>query len=609
MNELLPFEYCQEFPSKYVLSPELSANENSISATLLLAYETSNQLPPDSAELKIVFENAVANDVNEEVTLTVEEALSSELNLIDSNTLMLKLKLDTFPNYLSGFVVLATLSYPIDIVAQTGKVKLFPGENSTSPQSSKFSRVIYSEDFPEGDYYKRVRIFNTTEEVVGGIRRAVDLSGSPSTQRLGICSIEGVDFGTYSQAELLQLVPNDVRIEVRRESLNPSNNRTISPLPDDIITWTDELIEFYVPTVGYIDGTALLGRAGAFDGHIRVVTPGSSDRAPSVTTVFYNQRSSPSQVDSRRSTSSDDISMRKQWLENRDLESTSSERGLTFVIDASFVTALEFTNDLDDAKDDLCDAAAELTSVTGIPLDIVDECPLGVDCSIIQGNAITSTDPSTIALAQGLTASTPASCTDDEPRAYDAILDFNNTLTDKFLSRVASPTGGGQRVIYNQALHEFGHILQQAHVADNEQLMSVFARATTSVSSAAEACGVHVRNVSLSVPSICSNVIDFSQQPTACATSPTNEISVNELQVSMRYSAIEQSMIVDFNASTSFATNPHYFLSDLQGRHLKLGRLEGLKSNIPLFNLIPGVYAFTIVSDDRLVTSTFVVTR
>ena len=281
MNEYAPFEYCEIFQSGHVLRPKVSFADDSVEVPIDMMYSRHFQAPTGDVTIQLEFPNPVANYVKGRVNIEVMEAFSANVEIIDDYSLTVEFIATPYDGYRESAMTLGNLKYPGDHLSDLAGVKIKDVLENGLESPSEFERTVFDEnDILTREFFKAPRITSVTSEVVGGIRRAVSLSGSVSTQKLGILSIVGRDLGNYSAADLLQLVPRSVRIEMRREADNPSNAITITPLPDDIITWTDQLIEFYVPTFGYLDfdrAALSIGHSGAFSGKVLVINQAGQD--------------------------------------------------------------------------------------------------------------------------------------------------------------------------------------------------------------------------------------------------------------------------------------------------------------------------------------------
>ncbi len=613
MKEYIEFEYCESYPSYYVAAPSLTFEDGSPVGGIGFAYESHNQLPAQPMTIEFQFEEPVADQALDNASFFLSEAIDYDAESIDSFTISVTYYLDSFPTYLDSIVSLGTVDYSFDELSALSNVRVIPVDQAVDTDKSALDRIIYQDDTPGKEGFKRARITEITPEVVAGIRRPLslpNLAGAPNpptAARPGIVTITGTDFNNYTTAELGAKIPNDVRIEMMRES-GDFTGVTISPLAGDIISWTDTEINFYAPTYGYLDYSIsnpnMIGESGAFGGRIRVITEDGNDQAPFRTEVFFNQKSSSSFVASRVNPSTDDNSLRKQSHRNgQSIEST--ERGYTFVLAPTFVTSLrDGVSDLADAKLDLCDAAAEWTKATGIPIDIVDTCPPDINCSVITGNRIPVTSTDEDALAAGLTSVLPQTCAIEEPRVQTAELRFNNTFVPRRFTSRARSFLGQKEVIYDQALHEFGHILQLLHVDNRIELMFPSASAGNSLTSAAVACGIHVNNVSLSYPTLCGNVIQKDFIPTDCATSPIQEISNRVDGVKVLYDQESSRLLVEIESQVTKQLQLTVY--DVIGRPVKVESCSIGLNTISLDESMTGFYSAVLNGSQTQIAIPFV---
>ncbi|MFK8056598.1 MAG: hypothetical protein AB8F78_10800 [Saprospiraceae bacterium] len=621
MKEYIEFEYCKTYPSYYIAAPSLTFEDGSPTGEIGFAYESHNQLPAQPMTIEFQFEEPMADQALDNASFSLSEAIDYDAESLDPFTLSVTYYLDSFPTYLDSIVSLGSISYSLDELSALSNVRAMPVEQTADPEKSELDRVIYQEETPGKEGFKRATITEITSEVVAGIRRPLSLpilAGAPNPAgpaRSGIVTIKGTEFNDYTQAELNAKIPVDIRIDLVRESLDLSNVKTISPLAGDFIYWTDSEIKFYAPTLGYIDyatsTSSLIERAGSFGGRILVVTEGGQALAPSRTEVVFNQRSSPSGDPLRipnpfMTPSSDDISMRKQ-LKIDDFEAESTERGLTFIIDPSFTTSLKFRGaDFAEAKIDLCDAAGEWTKATGIPIDIVETCPVGIECSIINGGQIGVSTASGEVLAAGTTRSTAQpSCSAEEPRAFSAELRFSNVADPPvFISRALSSTGGGRDVIYDLAMHEFGHILQQNHVDNPNELMFPIARGSYTITPAAIECGIHVSNVSQLLNGQCSNVLEKSFIATDCSTSPTSEAISEYKGINIQYDLVSKSLRV--NIDPIITEKFELIVYDAVGRQVFVRKCENGENRFVLRQMPLGFYSAYLKGGKTQIATPFV---
>ena len=247
-----------------------------------------------------------------------------------------------------------------------------------------------------------------------------------------------------------------------------------------------------------------------------------------------------------------------------------------------------------EAKNDLCMAAAAWTAVTGVPIDFVDECPSGLTCHKVTSVPVNINSQQFDALAAGLSSAEAVSCsgTNDEPRMTAAELRFNSFSSPRWRPN-AFRLAGRPEVIYDIALHELGHILQQNHVDNNSELMrrirmTIGGYLSDPLTPAAKAGGVHVGNVSRGLP--CNNVpVSKFQNENCFGTSGNTTPQEDGQAINIFFDIISSNLIVELSDS-EISNHFKIEIYDCLGRTVILRDGSGYRSEIDLSELPYGYF-------------------
>jgi hypothetical protein len=402
MQEYAEFEYCRSFTSQYVAVPSLVFADGKPQAEIKLGYESHTQLPPQSMTLELTFENPVAHSVLDDATFTLIEAVDFSSSVEDSFTLSVTYQVDSFTYYLNSTATLGTITYSNDQIASIGRVEVLPIYGTSNANRSDLDRVVFEEEDPGKEGFKRATITSVSAEVVAGIR--------------------------------------------------------------------------------------------CFN-----ITGGILPRRP-------------------------------DQLTNESLAQGSSAARLD------------------------CDQQS------------------------------------------------------DQPRVIFAELLFNTFADDpdtgpKFLSRQLAGNFT-QAVVYDVALHEFGHILQQLHVDDPNELMFPSTYGASDVTDAAVACGIHVRNVGGSVSDMCSNIISADFIPKSCGTSPTKENENNVNGINMFYDFNSANLVVSI-ASSSYEDSV-LSVADATGRIVFTSTCTFGENRFSLNSIPKGFYGAILQGADFQIAKSFI---
>ena len=153
VNEIIPFEYCSSFESKYVIAPKLTLSDDSVSLAFRFGYESHNQLPAAPASLEIHFRGPVALDLVDEVSISLNEGVEYSLEAINSTTWTLAIEVDSFDFYLEDLVQVVKISLSAALISQLGSVEVKKGDSPRLNGKSFFSRIVYEEDVPKGQSF------------------------------------------------------------------------------------------------------------------------------------------------------------------------------------------------------------------------------------------------------------------------------------------------------------------------------------------------------------------------------------------------------------------------------------------------------------------------
>lgn len=306
----------------------------------------------------------------------------------------------------------------------------------------------------------------------------------------GIVTITGENFGDLDPNDFEDNIPDNYRVEFNREETIGSNSFKITPLPEDYISWTDEEIIVRVPTAGWrynnnnqFDGPV---PSVATTGFINVRNPDGSDNDPDDHVdadkrlrVHFAQRNG---IDA--------------FTENHSLsvvlEAVSGNGGYRFIFDPSF-DGIVSAAQLNAAKQDVKDAFCEWNMFTGAQLEALDNCPNN-DCFLIKRENIPNPQAGMVALAAGVTGTSPFSCPNHFVVNFME-LQFNSQIIDWEVSGGGNPDPN-DNIIEAAALHEIGHLLQLGHVYMDDATMHPLYGNDIIVDADAAAGASHVANTS-----------------------------------------------------------------------------------------------------------------
>ncbi len=174
----------------------------------------------------------------------------------------------------------------------------------------------------------------------------------------------------------------------------------------------------------------------------------------------------------------------------------------------------------------------------------------------------------------------------------DPELRFNPFDRPSWVAR-ADRLAGQTTVIYDIALHEFGHILQQNHVEASSELMHPLASLGVSLTPAAASCGVHVRNVSSSVG--CNNIPVISSVGGECTSSSV--VEAERVTPRIWYNPTTRSVEIDL-LDVSRRQAALLSCHDLNGRLLWVDQTRNSNFSRSMSSLPSGAYVISTTTAD-----------
>ena len=365
------------------------------------------------------------------------------------------------------------------------------GVKSVQIVDAKFKDGSTVSDFEDLDilYNKFVKEYFATPditsfepaEVCAGVK-ADQSSGNPVVS--GHVIIKGNNFGDIDPINFATEIPNNYRVEFRREEDETSHAFKVTPLPEDYVYWTNTEIKVRVPTAGRLvnNNNLLSGDPKAVNGvtgRITVRTPDGFDDTGSnflkVKFAHFNE------IDLGNS----NHSFLRKMLDQ------SGNGGYYLRFDPSFLDI--YPPSPSSAKQDVIDAFCTWNNLTEAKLEVIDPCPTGALCFDVDYKFISSSGSTSTVLARGLSNPSQFACA-GEVVITSMNLRFNNVVTNW---KPSSQAGSfDPYVIKTTAYHEGGHMLQLGHVYNTGSLMYPNYSNNFTIDADAIAGGTHVTNVS-----------------------------------------------------------------------------------------------------------------
>ena len=290
-----------------------------------------------------------------------------------------------------------------------------------------------------------------------------------------IVTISGSNFGDLdlNLEEDLNRIPEDYRVDFRREEDNSSESDRVSPQRRDYIEWTNTLIRVKVPSGGYVvagntvinPGSGPVAQKPAVSGTVRVVTPLGHSTADDLINIVFS-------VINSKVFSPNALFQNKLFGQN-------PFGGYYFIFEPSFNDIVP-NSQLNTAKQEVIRAFCEWNENTNVPFAVLETCPPDAICLNIGAIVLTTNGEPDLNIGAAAPSNTTMTICTDESVVIDMRLRYNLAIDNW---QTGPPLPGNPYNIYKTALHEVGHLHQLHHVREPTSIMnSTFYTSNTSSS-------------------------------------------------------------------------------------------------------------------------------
>jgi hypothetical protein len=412
-------------------------------------------------------------------------------------------------------------------------------------------------------------------EVCAGVK-ADQSSGNPVVA--GHVIIKGNNFGDIDPTDFATEIPNNYRVEFRREEDETSQAFKVTPLPEDYVYWTNTEIKVRVPTAGrLVNNNNLLSgspeAANAVTGRITVRTPdGVDDTGNDFLKVRFAHFNSI------------DIGNPNHSFAHK-LLNKSGNGGYYLIFDSSFD---DIHNNEQAARQDVIDAFCEWNAISQAQIEVVETCPIGAICFEVNYKPISSSGGSSVVLARGLSSGSQFGCSNEYTIGFIE-LTFNNAIEDWKVSSQAGPSD--PFVIKTTTYHEGGHLLQLGHVYNTDALMYPLYSSDFTIDDDASAGGTHVANVSAATS--CSNKM-VKGLIASCMTPVTEKINSNFVIVTPN--PFQEEILLDIEQRVGVESGT-LSIYDSNGKMLRIEKITSFPARIDVSDFPNGTFFLTIQGD------------
>jgi Secretion system C-terminal sorting domain len=414
-------------------------------------------------------------------------------------------------------------------------------------------------------------------EVCAGVK-AEQSSGNPVIA--GHVIIKGDNFGDIDPADFATEIPENYRVEFRREEDLTSNAFKVTPLTEDYVYWTNTEIKVKVPTAGkLVNNSNLLSgdavAANAVTGRITVKTPdGVDDTGDDKLKVLFAHFNSIEIGNSNHSLA-------------HKLLNKSGNGGYYLIFDSSFEG---IHNNEQAARKDVIDAFCEWNAISQAKIEVVETCPTGAICYKVKYEFIDNAGSSSIVLARGLSSGSQFGCSNEYTIGFIE-LTFNSAIDNWKVSSEAGPSD--PFVIKPTTYHEGGHLLQLGHVYNEDALMYPLYSSDFLIDADASAGGTHVANVSAATN--CANKLNKGLI-SSCMT-PTSEGEQNSF-VRVTPNPVKDELLIDFGQDF---VSGEVTIHDSNGKICQVVNISPNSNRIDTSDLLPGFYVLAFHCESYLV--------